>query len=412
MWWSDGSPVPEEISALQAVTERLRGRPRGGRSQYGMSQELIQIRRAVDLIELEFAVTADEFSDTDEYEQQGSVAPVEWIRHHCQMSGHAAAASACTGAQAPSLPLSTAAMSEGRIGYAHLALLAGTAAAVRQSAGDAQVDEASLLLQAEEHSVGRFRYDCQHARHAADEQGFLREHVDQVERRRLELVQCGDGALALRGMLDSVGGATLRTALEPLARKRGKDDQRGRERRLADALVELAGHCLDEGRVGRRGGQAAHLQVTASLETLMGMPRAPAGDLGFAGAIPAATVQRIACNSSVSRVVFGAKSEVIEVGRAQRMPSPAVRRALLARDLFCGWPDCDRSGSWTVPHHLLHFGTGGSSDLPNLMQLCYRHHWMVHEGGWQLVRGEDQRMIAVPPRPPFMRRAPDLIVAA
>ena len=51
--------------------------------------------------------------------------------------------------------------------------------------------------------------------------------------------------MTVSGILDPIGGATLRSALEPLAKKSGKDDDRCRERRLADALVEVAHHAMD-----------------------------------------------------------------------------------------------------------------------------------------------------------------------
>jgi hypothetical protein len=35
------------------------------------------------------------------------------------------------------------------------------------------------------------------------------------------------------------------------------------------------------------------------------------------------------------------------------------------------------------------------TDLANLVLLCHRHHWSVHEGGWQVVRSE-QRILAIP----------------
>jgi hypothetical protein len=30
--------------------------------------------------------------------------------------------------------------------------------------------------------------------------------------------------------------------------------------------------------------------------------------------------------------------------------------------------------------------------MANLVLLCHRHHWSVHEGGWKVVRAEDQRV--------------------
>ena len=44
--------------------------------------------------------------------------------------------------------------------------------------------------------------------------------------------------------------------------------------------------------------------------------------------------------------------------------------------------------------------------MANLVLVCYRHHWKVHEGGWQLVRGEDHAVLAVPPSPGYVQPAP------
>lgn len=37
------------------------------------------------------------------------------------------------------------------------------------------------------------------------------------------------------------------------------------------------------------------------------------------------------------------------------------------------------------------------TNLDNLVLLCYRHHWMIHEGGWQLAREEAGPMLAILP---------------
>jgi hypothetical protein len=201
------------------------------------------------------------------------------------------------------------------------------------------------------------------------------------------------GAAALR----AAGAAALRKALEPLARKLGKDDKRKRKRRLADALVELA-----------TGAKPAQLQVTTSIETLMGLAGSPAAEMQFSLPISAKTVERMACDCSIVRVLLGADSAVIDVGRATRKISPAMRRALNARDGGCRWPGCDRPAYWSEGHHLWHWIKGGPNDLDNLVLLCYHHHRNVHEGGWQVVKS-DGRLLTIPPTTRFRRwsRGPD-----
>ena len=414
--WSE---LPEDlapdVTALIDAIERLQARPRRQRTPDELRATLIRLRYAADLLELEFAAVAADFAATDEAAWCGSASPVDWIRHECRMSGSAASSAVAVGAMAAELPDSTAAVRQGRIGFAHLALLAGTARALQLSpSAGGGFDETTLLEQARAHSVGRFRHDCAHARHAADAAAVLAEHVDAVACRRLELMPCGNGAVALRGLLDAVGGATLRTALEPLARRTGAGDSRLRERRLADALIELAGHCLDRGSLPSRGGQRPHLQVTTTLETLLGHAGVPAGELDFSMPIPAATVQRLACDSSVVRILLGPDSAVIDVGRSLRVPPPATRRALSARDRGCTWPGCDRPATWCVAHHLTHWAHLGVTDLANLTLLCYRHHWLVHEGGWQLIRTDGGQLLTVPPLQGrrHQARAPDSTAVA
>jgi hypothetical protein len=119
--------------------------------------------------------------------------------------------------------------------------------------------------------------------------------------------------------------------------------------------------------------------------------------------ISSKTVQRLACDSTLCRVLK-ADSTVVDVGRATRAVSPAQRRALKARYRGCCGPGCDRPINWTSPHHIEFWSRGGPSNLPNLPPLCYYHHRLVHEGGWQVVKvGREFRF--VPPERVMFKRA-------
>jgi hypothetical protein len=316
------------------------------------------------------------------------------------MSGGAAGARICAGQQVEHLGQSSKAMADGEIGFAHFALIARTSAAVGE-----RLDEAKLLGQARKQTIARFHDSCYHARHAADPQGCAKDEAQDVERRSLEFGNSEDGMVFVNGMLDKVGGAAVRAALEPLAQRAGKDDDRCRERRVADALIEICTHELDNGVPSRR----THLQVTTSLETLLGLAGAPAAEMELSLPISAKAVERLACDRTVTRVLLGSDSTVIDVGRARRVISGAQGKALRVRDRGCAWPGCDRPATWTSGHHLVHWINGGLTDLSNLVLLCYRHHWMVHEGEWQIVRADDGRMLTIPPMTPYQRlaRGPD-----
>jgi hypothetical protein len=364
-----------------------------------IAERMVRLRNSIDLLEVEFSSMASDFARTDQYDQEGYDSPISWIKENCHMAGGAAADRVCVGQQLGQLDESSIALARGEIGFAHIALIARTSAAVGE-----RLDERKLLRQASNLSVAEFRTKCLHARHMADPEGYVEEEKQGVEARALTLTNTDEGVVLINGILDKVGGAALRTALEPLAKRAGKDDNRDRERRLADALVDLSMHALDTGLVPQR----THLQVTTSLETLLGLCGAPAAELEFSLPISAKAVERLACDCSVTRILLGSDSTVIDVGRARRVISGPQRKALAVRDRGCIWPGCDRPASWTSGHHLAHWIRGGPTDLPNLVLLCYRHHWMVHEGDWQIVRTDDGRILTIPPTMTFGQpRGPD-----
>jgi hypothetical protein len=358
----------------------------------------------VDLWLLRASDAAARFAATNEYDAQGYASPIDWIRFTCHQTSTVAADLIAVGKARERVPESIQAVTNGEIGFAHLKAMTRTAAAV-----GSKFDEPELLAKARENSPGKFYYLCNHYRHSADRKGYEAEQADMVENRKLWISTGDDGAVWINGVFDPVGGATIRTAYEALARRSGKHDDRSREKRLADAAVDLATHSLDSGLIPQQASQRTHLQVTTSLETLLGVPGAPGADVDFSPMpISCKTVERLACDASVTRILLDSKSVVIDVGRAKRTISGSARKALNVRDRGCTWPGCERPASWTSGHHIKHWLHGGTNEPDNLTLLCYRHHWMVHEGGWQIVRADDGRMIKIPPTVTFgLPRGPD-----
>ncbi|HYM97458.1 MAG TPA: DUF222 domain-containing protein, partial [Candidatus Sulfotelmatobacter sp.] len=189
---------------------------------------MVRKRRAIDLMELSFAEDAAAFAATNEYDELGFVSAIDWIRFNCHMTSGGAADRVAVGRSLGRMPRSVEAVAQGDIGLAHATVMARTAEALGE-----RFDERPLLEHAREHSPGKFHYFCRHARHAADPHGYASEEAEQVENRRLTLSTWIDGTMLLSGVLDAFGGAALRTALEPLARRSGEHDHREREQRLA-----------------------------------------------------------------------------------------------------------------------------------------------------------------------------------
>jgi hypothetical protein len=362
-----------------------------------VGEELIRLCRERDLLDLQIAALAAQFAEGDAWDLDGSNSAIDWIRFNCHMTSNTAADLIAVGKNLHRMPESVQAVGAGEIGYAHTKAMARTANVL-----GAKFDEVPLLEKARENSPGKFYYICDHYRHAADRTGFEAGQAELVENRRLWITKCDDGTVLIHGDFDPEGGAVLITTLEPLARKSGAHDYRSREKRMADAAVDVGMHALDSGLIPQQGSQRTHLNVTTSLETLLGLPGAPAAELEHSGLpISSKTVERLACDASVTRILLNSESVVIDVGRAKRTISGPARKALNARDRGCTWPGCERPASWTSGHHLKHWLHGGSNEPPNLTLLCYRHHYLVHEGHWQIVRGDDDRMLTIPPMVTF-----------
>jgi Domain of unknown function (DUF222)/HNH endonuclease len=308
------------------------------------------------------------------------------------MNSHAVLNSFVVGGTEHEMPATMQAMRDGEIGFAHVATMARTAVDV----GGA-FDEGRLLPLAKQNSPGKFFHKCVHYRHSVDAEGYNRDQERLAEERSLRLNTAQDGCLLISGLLDPAGGAVVRTALEPLAKPSGLHDDRSREQRYADALVELAS-----------GGKPANIQVTAAIGTLDGSPGAPAGEMEFSAPLSSRAVQRMACDSSVTRILLDQESVVVDMGRSKRVISNVLRAALKVRDGHCQWPHCEREASRCDGHHIVHWIRGGETNLANLVLLCRRHHRMVHEGGWQLIRPEQGGIVAIAPTITFgMPREPD-----
>ena len=95
----------------------------------------------------------------------------------------------------------------------------------------------------------------------------------------------------------------------------------------------------------------------------------------------------------------GPAGEVLDVGRRTRTISPALRRALAARDRHCRFPGCPARRC--DAHHVEHWAHGGATALDNLVLLCRRHHRAVHEGGFRVAFGAagDVRFVRPDGRP-------------
>ena len=133
-------------------------------------------------------------------------------------------------------------------------------------------------------------------------------------------------------------------------------------RRLGEAFCQLL-EALDAKRLPVHGGDATTVIVTIPFEKLMAdlgaadllgsgtVPSDPHVDPCAGETITASQARRLACNARIIPAVLGSDSEVLDLGRAQRLFSASQRRALLLRDRTCRADGCDIPGTWSEAHH-------------------------------------------------------------
>ena len=231
-------------------------------------------------------------------------------------------------------------------------------------------------------------------------EGRRLENLEAEARRltRLTLRRLGDGTTRLSGKLPDAAATRLATYLEAFANPRKADSDTEPEvggdpftrlpypRRLGEAFCQFL-ETTDPARLPIHGGDATTVIVTMPLDALrnelaaaglLGGGLVPGDDL-TGDTISAAQARRLACNAKIIPAVLGGKSEILDLGRARRLFTPAQRKALLLRDNTCRAEGCDIPGTWSEAHHWIPWTTGGPTDLDNAALLCSHHHHRSHD---------------------------------
>ena len=153
----------------------------------------------------------------------------------------------------------------------------------------------------------------------------------------------------------------------------------------ADALALMAETLLARGAAERPAGERCELVVHVDAGTLPAHDHDPHGacHVEEGPGLHPETARRLGCDASLVRIVEH-DGRPLSVGRKRRTISPALRRALDARDGGCRFPGCNRRHG--EGHHIRHWAHGGETKLSNLVKVCKRHHRLLHEGRYTVER--------------------------
>lgn len=148
------------------------------------------------------------------------------------------------------------------------------------------------------------------------------------------------------------------------------------------AFIEILRHIPREA-YGNHGGVAATLMVTVSEESLRERAHA-AGITEHGTPVSAGQLRHLACTAGILPAVLDSQSQILDLGREQRLHSPAQRKALAHRDGGCAFPNCDRPPGWCETHHITPWSNNGQTTIDNGVLLCGYHHRHIHQSNWRI----------------------------
>ena len=308
------------------------------------------------------------------------------------------------------------AVDDGRVSFANAKQLAE---ASKHAGADAVDADSDLLAKAESMQPEEFVREAKQwtARRRSDdgEDAYRRQRA----RRSLRSWTGDDGMVHLHGEFDPVTGRRIVNRLNKEAhRLRSADSQRvnsgGSTARTVDqfsadnrrasanastarTLDQCMADALDNLTRGASGAEGAKpvadIALVAQLdpETEKLMVNTADGE-----PLPPSVIDRLSGDSSLFGLVLSAKGVPIWKGRNIRRATEAQFQALIA--LYGGCAGCDETDVLRIQaHHKDPFALGGTTDLDNLVPLCWTCHHNVHDHGWTITRAPDGTNTIAPP---------------
>ncbi|SDX63719.1 HNH endonuclease [Amycolatopsis xylanica] len=308
------------------------------------------------------------------------------------------------GTRIPALaPHAAAAALAGDLGAAQLdpiiAALGALPATV--SAEDRETGEEILVNLARTAGPRQISHAAKNLRDRLDPDGREPKDPDPAEpRHELGFVTHRDGTHGIKIKTDADTIARLKATLDPLAKPRPTTEEEGRDtrsqwERLGDAFATFVRIGMGNPDIPTQAGDSVHVVVTLGLDELKtGIGRAC---LDLVGDISATEARLLACDCKVIPVTLGSHGEPLDVGRAQRLATPAQRRALAIRDGGCAFPGCDAPPQQCTAHHIVFWAHHGETRIDNLVLLCGRHHRLIHNSDWEVRIASDGYPEFIPP---------------
>jgi hypothetical protein len=348
---------------------------------FGLMDEIKEAREALDAQTAAWVAKVGEFDRSEAWRADGYGSVEAAIADVCRMDRGVVSVDVKLARKLEKLPVVADAFAHGAISQRHASVIASAATPARiaefTNLEGEFVDVARKCPPKELAAVVAYVTDALDGDGGADAEDRI------YQRRRYHQSRTLDGMLATDGLFDPESAEFAENALR-IARDRDEREAETRtaKQRNADAFTMIMRQWLGltdadtPDHVRRQAVIVVDLCETPGVgPELIAHARA---ERRRTGRLSDATLERIACDGNVSRVIMFGKSEVLDVGRTARTATNAQFRALIARDRHCRGPGCNEPPNRCQAHHTWHWTRGGPTDLDNLELLCWNHHRQRH----------------------------------
>jgi hypothetical protein len=364
---------PEEaLAAVERAVDQLIAS--GG---IGLGPLLERVTRVRDKVDYCRSRAINDYDRSGIWQAEGFRTAASGVRAHCRVSPGVASYDVSLAAKVRELPEVEAAWADGEISRGHASMIAtaatpGRVEALRELSG-------SLLEVARVSHPKELRPWVDYINGAIDGDDGAERARAQHERRGLYVAETLDGMWRVDGSGEPVQGKELDACLRAeMKRAHRAGDTRSRPQQRWDALFTLVKAGSEHRGTNRRGGLTYQLDIseidrrTGSTDLgdqIRAEAKQPTG-------LSRATLEQLACDAGIRRVITDGPSQVLDVGFATRTVSPSTWTALVARDGGC--TRCRRPPEDCEAHHIVPWPEGPTT-LDNLKLLCvYECHWDEH----------------------------------
>jgi hypothetical protein len=362
-----------EVSQLRSVLEEMFAVDDGDLTIDELATDLEELSHVEQMVEALQARKVRNLTARGGHHDLGYSSPTAFLAHHGRMSYGRAKRIVILANAKTRAPVAYRAWVDGRISTdqaRHLFRAAETIPDVYPDAEERLVDIVEGL------DATETRRAVEYWRQAVDGPGEV-DIESQMIRRGLHISRTTGGMRRVDGWLTQPAGEALETAIAALTPPPTEDDHRTPAQRRHDALEDLCRDWLDNGTTPTVGGEKPHISVLSDLPALQrragGTHETADGDI-----VDITTLRTLACDCSITRIVLGPDSEVLDVGRKTRVWTTAQRRAITVRDRHCTAEGCRTRARHCDIHHIHHWADGGDTSIDNGRLLCRYHHTLHH----------------------------------